>query len=277
MSNDVFEVSIVKYGTRSTVKSDVYLNFHIYQMPDQPIEMDYFFWVIRNDATTVVVDTGFSEHGGGVRARTFVIEPRRAFEALGVDPDSAPPVIVTHAHYDHIGNLDIFDKSRITMSRKELEFWLSPFSERAQFKHSVESDELKTLAAAHAQGRIDVFDGTHTLMPGIELIEVGGHTPGQVMVKVNTADGVVLLASDAVHFYEEYEDDIPFMFVNDLHAMYRTFDLIHAMEASGEVQHVVSGHDADTLNRFTKVTDGELAGLVATIGANGGAGTGRTK
>ena len=178
MSNDVFEVSIVKYGTRSTVKSDVYLNFHIYQMPDQPIEMDYFFWVIRNDATTVVVDTGFSEHGGGVRARTFVIEPRRAFEALGVDPDSAPPVIVTHAHYDHIGNLDIFDKSRITMSRKELEFWLSPFSERAQFKHSVESDELKTLAAAHAQGRIDVFDGTHTLMPGIELIEVGGHTPG---------------------------------------------------------------------------------------------------
>jgi hypothetical protein len=67
------------------------------------------------------------------------------------------------------------------------------------------------------------------------------------------------------------------MFVNDLHAMYRTFDLIHAMEASGEVKHVVSGHDADTLNRFTKVTDGELAGLVATIGANGGAGTGRTK
>ena len=34
MSNDVFEVSIVKYGTRQTVKSDVYLNFHIYQMPD---------------------------------------------------------------------------------------------------------------------------------------------------------------------------------------------------------------------------------------------------
>ena len=44
------------------------------------------------------------------------------------------------------------------------------------------------------------------------------------MVKVDTTDGVVLLASDAVHFYEEYEDDIPFMFVNDLHAMYRTFD-----------------------------------------------------
>ena len=45
----------------------------------------------------------------------------------------------------------------------------------------------------------------------------------------------------------------------------------------GSLVSVVSGHDADTLNRFTKVTDGELAGLVATIGANGGAGTGRTK
>ena len=33
---------------------------------------------------------------------------------------------------------------------------------------------------------------------------------------------------------------------------------------------MVSGHDPDTLDRFTKVTDGELAGLAATIGASAG-------
>ena len=167
----------------------MYLNFHIYDRPDDPVEMAYYFWLIRNDETTVVVDTGFSQHGAQVRSRTFLIEPLRAFQLLGVDPDTGPPVVVTHAHYDHIGNLDLFGNSRITMSRTELEFWLSPFSERRQYKHSVETDELKVLAAAHAEGRIDVFDGHHVLMPGIELIEVGGHTPGQAVVKVDTAQG----------------------------------------------------------------------------------------
>jgi glyoxylase-like metal-dependent hydrolase (beta-lactamase superfamily II) len=269
MSNDLYEIAIVKYGTRSTVKSDVYLNFHIYDRPDDPVEMAYYFWLIRNDETTVVVDTGFSQHGAQVRSRTFLIEPLRAFQLLGVDPDTGPPVVVTHAHYDHIGNLDLFDKSRISMSRTELEFWLSPFSERRQYKHSVETDELKVLAAAHAEGRIDVFDGRHVLMPGIELIEVGGHTPGQAVVKVDTAHGAVLLASDAVHYYEEYEQDMPFMFVSDLYAMYATFDRIHAMEASGEIAHVVSGHDPATLNRFGVAGEGELAGLMATIGTPG--------
>ena len=86
MSNDTSQVSIVKFGTRSTVKSDVYLNFHIYQTADEPVDMDYFFWVIRNGQRTVVVDTGFSRHGGEVRNRTFLIEPAAAFAALGVDP-----------------------------------------------------------------------------------------------------------------------------------------------------------------------------------------------
>src|SRR3954469_16228271 len=120
--NDTYQVSIVKFGTRSTVKSDVYLNFHIYKTADEPVDMDYFFWVIRNGQRTVVVDTGFSRHGGEVRNRTFLIEPAAAFAALGVDPGEAPEVLVTHAHYDHIGNLDLFPESNIIMARAELDF-----------------------------------------------------------------------------------------------------------------------------------------------------------
>ena len=174
--------------------------------------------------------------------------------------------MITHAHYDHAGNLDLFPRSRVIMSGAEHEFWSGPMAERRQFKHSSEDEDLAQIAAAAAEARLVTFSGRLELAPGVELIEVGGHTPGQSVVKVATDEGAVLLASDAIHYYEEYEDDLPFMFVADLPGMYSAFDTIHEMESSGEIQHLVSGHDPDTLNRFTPVTTGRLAGIAATIG-----------
>lgn len=261
-----YEVVIVKYGTRSTLKSDVYLNHHVYGEPDGPIGMDYFFWVVRNRDLTVIVDTGFSRAGGESRRRTFLLDPARAYAALGVDPAAAPPVVVTHAHYDHIGNLPLFPHSPLLIAGSEYDFWTGPYRDRTMFHHSVEDDELTYLEKAHADERVTLFSGHHQMAPGIEVIEIGGHTPGQSAVLVQTSEGPVLLASDAVHYYEEVERDRPFAFVADLPAMYAGFETVRGMLADGTARHLVTGHDPDTLARFTPV-DGELAGLAATIGA----------
>jgi glyoxylase-like metal-dependent hydrolase (beta-lactamase superfamily II) len=268
-SDDHYQVVIVKYGTRETVRSDVYLNYSLYHEGDGPIGMDYFFWIIRNAQRTVVVDTGFSRHGGEVRGRTSLAIVPELFEKLGVDPGQSPDVILTHAHYDHAGNLNLFPSSRVFMAQQEYEFWSSRHAHRAMFHHSVEDQELDYLHEVAAQGRLTLFRDRIEVAPGIEVMVVGGHTPGQCVVKVQTDDGVVLLASDAIHYYEEYEADKLFMSVADLVEMYEAFDQVREMEVAGAIHHLVSGHDPDTLGRFTPVS-GELSGLVATIGSVNG-------
>jgi glyoxylase-like metal-dependent hydrolase (beta-lactamase superfamily II) len=263
---DTYEVTIVKFGTRSTHKSDVYLNFHIYDLADDPVDMDYFFWVLKNADRTIVIDTGFSKVGGENRKRTFLVEPSAAFAELGVNGADAPDVVITHAHYDHAGNLDLFPDSRVIMSAVEFEFWTSKLADRRQFKHSSEPADLDQIQRAHDEGRLVLFDDKYEVAPGVDLITVGGHTPGQAIVLVQTDEGPVLLASDSIHYMEEYEKDLPFMFVADLPGMYTAFDTIRSMMDTGVARHLVAGHDPDTLNRFTPVTTGILTGIAATIG-----------
>ncbi|MGH3390643.1 MAG: N-acyl homoserine lactonase family protein [Actinomadura sp.] len=255
-----YEVFAVRYGTRVGSKAEIYLNHHIYGEPDAPLGMDYFVWVARNAERTVVIDTGFGPLGGARRRRTTLLEPVSALARLGVDAATVPQVIVTHAHYDHIGNLARFPAAEVLIARREFEFWTGPYSRRRQFAWSAEESETAHLAEIQREGRATLVDSAHTVAPGIEMIPVGGHTPGQAIVLVDTAGGQAVLASDAVHYYEELELDRPFAFVADLEAMYRAFDLLKEIIAEpGRV--LVPGHDPDVMRRFPAVAglDAELA------------------
>lgn len=261
-----YEVVIVKYGTRQTVRSDVFLNYPVYNEPDAPIAMDYFFWLIRGQSQTIVVDTGFSQAGGARRNRVMLVDPREALEALGVRPEDEPLVVVTHAHYDHIGNLAHLRRSPVVIARQEMEFWAGSYGRRAQFHHSVEDTELDVLREAAEAGRIRAFDDRVSLGDGISVLRVGGHTPGQSVLTVRTAAGTVILASDAVHYYEECDRDMPFVSAANLVDMYAGLDLIRGMLSDGRADHLVTGHDPGTLDRFGPGA-GPLGAATATIGA----------
>lgn len=268
MTDDVYEVVIARYGARQTVRSEAYLNYALYHEDDGPIGLDYFVWVIRNASRTILVDTGFSIEGGGKRKRTMLTHPIEIWDALGITPASAPPIVLTHAHFDHAGNLDHFPDSVIHVAQSELDFWSGPQAHRVLFHHSVEDVELELLRAADEQGRLRTFRGSHTVAPGVEVVEVGGHTPGQSVVLVQTSEGAVVLASDAVHFYEELDRGMPFMSVADLVGMYDAFDRLNGMTADGSAAHLVSGHDPSTLGRFEPLGD-PLPGEAAIIGRIG--------
>jgi glyoxylase-like metal-dependent hydrolase (beta-lactamase superfamily II) len=270
-SSPGYEVVAVRYGTRSTTKSDVFLHFGLYGEPDEPIQMDYFFWVARSTERAILVDCGFNDASGARRGRTMLCPPASALRRLGIEPADISVLILTHAHYDHIGNVDDFPAAELVMSAREYEFWTGPLASRPLFATSAETADIEALSRARAAGRLRLLPGAppggpaarQPVVPGIDVLEVGGHTPGQLVVLVGTGHGEVVIASDALHYYDEMRLDRPFTHVADLPAMYRGFELLRDLAAS-DTRLVVAGHDPEVLRRFPPA-DGELAGLAVRI------------
>ena len=274
----VYDVIAVRYGTRSTTRSDIFLHYSLYGEPDADARMDYYFWVLRRQQTAILVDCGFNAGSGGRRGRTMLVTPANALRKLGIGPADVSLLIATHGHYDHIGNLDEFTAAEVVMSEREYDFWTGPLASRPLFATSAEAADIDALRSLNATGRLRLLRQSHgqlptEVAPGVQVIEVGGHTPGQLIVTAEIAGGTAVIASDALHYYEEMRLDRPFTHVADLPAMYTGFELLRSLSMDGS-HYLVAGHDPEVMQRFSPVEGTQLDGtaLAVRIGPPAGAG-----
>jgi glyoxylase-like metal-dependent hydrolase (beta-lactamase superfamily II) len=77
---------------------------------------------------------------------------------------------------------------------------------------------------------------------------LGGHSKGIQCVRVETPRGPVVLASDTAHFYENLEQNRPFLITHDVEKTLRGYDRLRALAPSPD--HIVPGHDPLVLQRY---------------------------
>jgi glyoxylase-like metal-dependent hydrolase (beta-lactamase superfamily II) len=248
VSTTRYEVLAVRYGTLAARKSDLYYRYESYGEPDGDAAMAYYFWVLRGGGATILVDTGFDPEAAARRGRTCVVPPLEALARLGIGPGDVSTIVVTHLHYDHTGNLHAFPEAQLIVPARELEFWTGPHASRGQFAPHAETADIDYVARAAEQGRVRVTEGTEEILDGVMAISVGGHSAGQQVTVVDGGGGAVVLASDAVHLYEELELDRPFAVMHDLERMYAAYDLVKELARSRRAV-VVPGHDPDVFIR----------------------------
>lgn len=243
---DVYAIRFARHMDRPRRNNFMYLDDH-----DGPMPMDFFVWLIRGPQTTVLVDTGFAERGGAPRRRGVDHCPIDALSLLDVKPADVTDVILTHLHWDHAGNLDKLPSAQIHIQDAEVEYATGRCMCEPFFRRTYAVDDVCDLVRRVYDGRVTFHDGHWTLAPGIEGILVGGHTRGMQAVRVHTARGWVVLASDAAHYYANLELDNPFPIAADVTKMVAGFRTM--MAAAESPEHFVPGHDPLVVERYPLV------------------------
>jgi glyoxylase-like metal-dependent hydrolase (beta-lactamase superfamily II) len=255
----VYDLFAIRYANRAAKRSDHFIGGDPH---DGPMPMDYFVWAAVSPAGVFVIDTGFTAETAKQRGRTFLRCPVDALRLIGVDPDTVEDVILSHMHYDHVGNFHRFPRARFHLQEAELRYATGRLVGHARLRHSFEVEDVVGMVRLTYAERVVFYDGPAELAPGITIHPAPGHSMGLQFVRVFTRRGWVVVASDVSHFYENMESGRPFSTAVNVGDMLEAFGALAAQAPAGD--HIVPGHDPKVMARYPAVSP-ELAGIAVRL------------
>lgn len=114
----------------------------------------------------------------------------------GLGPADVKAVFLSHLHFDHCNNIDLFPRAKVMVGRREWDYAAAPHADDL-FVPSMVREQL-------AKHDLELIEGEGRVGEGIRTLAVPGHTPGSYALALETgARGRVVLAGDAVKYVKE--------------------------------------------------------------------------
>jgi N-acyl homoserine lactone hydrolase len=168
---------------------------------------------------------------------------------LGVGLDEIDYVVLSHLHFDHAGNAQMFSgtgaKLLCHQREKDFAFGFEGLFNGAHLKTDYEGLDFETVS------------GDTEILPGVTLIEASGHTTGCMSMQVDLPDtGTMIFTSDAVYMGESYGPPaIPAAIVNNLEQWYASVEKLRGIAERTNAQ-LVFGHDAEQIKQLRVAPEG---------------------
>ena len=224
---------------------------------DETVDTIYAIWLIRGGGRNILFDSGFH------RARWFkewtiknYLQPDKAVALAGVKPEEITDVVISHAHWDHLGGIDLFPKATVWIQREEYRYYTADAWQPGGDHDGIDPEDVQELVRLNTAGRLRLIEGDDVeLFPGIRAYTGGRHTFASQYLRVEGHPPFVL-ASDNVYLYRNMiehkasatfsESDYPANLTNQK----------RMIELAGSIDRVIPGHDALQTQKYP--TEGRI-------------------
>src|SRR5580704_2974967 len=160
-------------------------------------------FLVNTGKQLILVDAGAGGWwGGGSLGRLA-----GSLHSAGYTPEEVDLVLVTHLHSDHVGGLTtqdgkrVFPNADVYVAKAESDFWLSAENAAKAPKDAQPFfQSAQAIAAPYIEaGKWQTFRGSETIVDGMQLVPLPGHTPGHTGYEFSSKGQRILFLGDIVH------------------------------------------------------------------------------
>ncbi len=212
-------------------------------------------WLLKGEnGRNILVDAGYIDTNETAEMEKFV-RPDLMLKKINVSPDDITDIIITHPHYDHIGGITLFPKAKIWMQKDDFDYFVGDAWQEKGEKRGFAKGDVRNIIEANLQGRVKTVKGDSIeIIPGIRVFTGSKHTfeNQYLLVNCNSKDNKILLASDAIWFYLNYDKLLPATLCMDSGAYVKAMRRMKTLDP----KYIIPGHDDLVFSKFPKVTEG---------------------
>jgi len=156
----------------------------------ESVPFSWVFYYIEFGDKKILVDTGFNDPK---MVKVFGItdfkDPVAILKDNGIEADKITDILITHSHFDHIGNAHRFKNAHIIINKDEL-------AELNKNKNLVEVKKY-----FNGNSKVTVFDQSAVLYDMFTIKKIGGHTKGSSVVFFSNGKDEYCFTGDEVYQY----------------------------------------------------------------------------
>jgi glyoxylase-like metal-dependent hydrolase (beta-lactamase superfamily II) len=225
---------------------------------DQKVDIAMVVWLLRGGGHTILFDSGFHRD-------TFLkyftmkdyLRPDEAVKLAGVQPGEVTDIVISHAHWDHMGGIDLFPKATVWIQKDEYRYYTMEAWQPGGQHGGIDPEDVKELVRLNTEGRVRLVDGDNAEMfPGIRAYTGSRHTYASQYLRVDGSPPFVL-ASDNCYLYLNLSSHLASATFSEADHAGNIAQQSRMVELAGSVDRVVPGHDALQFQKFP--TEGRVA------------------
>lgn len=218
---------------------------------EEKVDTMYAVWLIRGGGHNILFDSGFH------RARWFkhwkvedYARPDEAVRFAGIKPEDITDIVISHAHWDHMGGIDLFPKATLWIQKDEFTYYTGAAWQPGGHHGGIDPDDVQELVRRNTLGQVRLIDGDDVeIFPGIRAYIGARHTYASQYLRIE-GHPTYVLASDNVYLYRnlsEHKAGGTFT-PADREANLKAHDRM--IQLAGSVDRIVPGHDALEFKKF---------------------------
>lgn len=246
-----YSIQAIRYGSADDDVSSLVVG----APKGEKINLALVIWLIRGGGHNILLDSGYHRDTFLKEfPSTDYIRPDEAVKLAGIQPEDVTDIVISHAHWDHMGGIDLFPKATVWIQKEEFRYYTGEAWQPGGNHGGIDPDDVQQLVKLNTEGRLRLVNGDNVqLFPGIRAYTGGRHTYASQYLRVE-GNPPFVLASDNCYLYRnlvEHKASATFSDA-DRAANIRNQERMIQL-AGGNLDRILPGHDALQFQKYPTV------------------------